>query len=371
MKKHLLWAALALACQKSEPAPQNPPAPVAGSTPTAAAPAPAAEAPSASGARDYITIVGSSTVYPFSTVVAEQFGKSTPFKAPKVEATGTGGGLKLFCDGVGVKFPDIANASRRIKDSEVAQCTKNGVAEIIELKIGYDGIVLANSKQGKPLAIDARQLWLALAKEVPTADGKLEPNHFAKWSEVDAALPAIKIEVLGPPPTSGTRDAFVELALESGCSKVEWIKALKASDEKRFKSICHTLREDGAFVEAGENDNLIVQKLEQNINAFGVFGYSFLEQNAERVQAATVGGVAPTFETISAGKYPVSRPLYIYVKKAHVGVIPGIAEYLAEFTSPRASGTDGYLSDKGLIPMPGEEQSQYRGVAANLTPLTM
>jgi phosphate transport system substrate-binding protein len=367
MKKHLVCAALALACQRSEPAPEKDTA--AAKAP--AAPEPAATAPSSAGARDYITIVGSSTVYPFATVAAEQFGKSTKFKAPKVESTGTGGGLKLFCDGVGVKFPDIANASRRIKDSEVAQCKKNGVAEIVELKIGYDGIVVANSKQAKPLTIDQRQLWLALAKEVPTADGKLEPNRYAKWSDIDAALPAIKIEVLGPPPTSGTRDAFVELALEGGCGTFGWIKELKASDEKRFKSICHTLREDGAFVEAGENDNLIVQKLEQNQNAFGIFGYSFLEQNTEKVQAATVAGVAPTFESIAAGKYPVSRPLYLYVKKAHVGVIPGIAEYLAEITSPRAAGSDGYLADKGLIPMPEQEQGQYRSVAANLTPLQM
>jgi phosphate transport system substrate-binding protein len=364
MKKHLLCAALALCCQRREPAAENQPAP-------ATPPAPAAAAPSNTGARDYITIVGSSTVYPFATVAAEQFGKSTKFKAPKVEATGTGGGLKLFCDGVGVKYPDIANASRRIKDSEVTQCRKNGVADIVELKIGYDGIVIANSKQGKPLAIDQRQLWLALVKQVPTADGKLEPNHSTKWSDVDPALPAVKIEVLGPPPTSGTRDAFVELALEGGCSTFSWIKELKSSDEKRFKSICHTLREDGAFVEAGENDNLIVQKLEQNPNAFGIFGYSFLDQNAEKVQAASVGGVPATFESISAGKYPVSRPLYIYVKKAHVGVIPGIPEYLAELSSPRATGADGYLADKGLIPMPDREQAQYRSAAANLTPLQM
>lgn len=370
MKKHLPWVAvcLALACQKSEPAPA-PSSGAAASTP--AAPPGASDARSASWARDYVTIVGSSTVYPFATVVAEQFGKSTPFKAPKVEATGTGGGLALFCDGVGVKFPDIANASRRIKDSELAQCKNNGVTDIVELKIGYDGIVLANSKRGKPLAIAQRQLWLALAKEVPTADGRLEPNRHAKWSEIDPALPGTKIEVLGPPPSSGTRDAFVELALEGGCSTFDWIEALKRSDEKRFKSICHTLREDGAFVEAGENDNLIVQKLEQNESAFGIFGYSFLEQNTEKVQAAAVDGVAPSFETIAAGRYPISRPLYLYVKKAHVGVIPGIAEYLAELTSQRASGEDGYLSDKGLIPMPEREQTAYRGVAANLTPLTM
>ena len=377
MKKYVLVAALALGCQQRDAAPEktSPTTPAPGSgNPAAATPtaAPAA-AGSAEGARDYITIVGSSTVYPFSTVVAEQFGKTTKFKAPKVESTGTGGGLKLFCDGVGVKFPDIANASRRIKESEVATCKQNGVNDIVELKIGYDGIVLANSKKSKPLDIDVAHLWLALAKEVPdgaTAD-KLKPNPYKQWSEVDPKLPAVKIEVLGPPPTSGTRDAFVELAMEHGCSAVPWIKALKASDEKKFKAICHTIREDGAFIEAGENDNLIVQKLEANTGAFGVFGYSFLEQNGEKVQGATIDGVPPTFETISSGKYPVSRPLYIYVKKAHAGVIPGIAEYLGEFTSARASGPDGYLSDKGLIPMPEQERTQYRNVATNLTPLTM
>jgi phosphate transport system substrate-binding protein len=367
MKKYALLVAAAVACQQRDPAPESHPSPA----PSAAAPAEAAPSGSTAGARDYINIVGSSTVYPFSTVVAEQFGKTTKFKAPKVESTGTGGGLKLFCDGVGVKFPDIANASRRIKDSEIAQCKQNGVSEIVELKIGYDGIVVANSKQAKPLLLELRQLWLALAKQVPDGEGKLKPNDYMQWSQIDPKLPAIKIEVLGPPPTSGTRDAFAELALESGCSSFPWIKALKASDEKTFKSICHSIREDGAFIEAGENDNLIVQKLEANPSAFGVFGYSFLDQNSEKVQAATVGGVAPTFESISSGKYPVSRPLFIYVKKAHVGVIPGIAEYIAEFESSRAAGPEGYLSDKGMIPMPEQEQTQYRGVASNLTPLQM
>jgi phosphate transport system substrate-binding protein len=369
MKKYLLLAAVAIGC-KQEPAPDKAgtPAPAAAPTPVAAA---SAEPASASGARDYINIVGSSTVYPFSTVVAEQFGKTTKFKAPKVESTGTGGGIKLFCDGVGVKFPDIANASRRIKPSEVEACKKNGVTDIVELKIGYDGIVIANSKQAKALVLDLPHLWLALAKEVPDGKDKLKPNPSTTWKQVDPKLPDLKIEVLGPPPTSGTRDAFVELALESGCSSVDWIKALKSSDEKRFKSICHTIREDGAFIEAGENDNLIVQKLEANPSAFGVFGFSFLEQNAEKVQAASINGVLPTFETIGNGSYPVSRPLYVYVKKAHVGVIPGISEYLSEFTNPRAFGPDGYLTDKGMIPMPDAERTQYRTVAVNLTPLVM
>jgi phosphate transport system substrate-binding protein len=370
MKKYVLMAAIAVGCQqKEQPAPEN----TSVQTPAPGATAVATAAPTSSaGARDYINIVGSSTVYPFSTVVAEQFGRTSKFKAPKVEATGSGGGLKLFCDGVGVKFPDIANSSRRIKPSEVAQCKQNGVTEIVELKIGYDGIVLANSKKAKPLALDLHHLWLALAKQVPgDKPNELKPNTFATWSEVDPKLPAVKIEVLGPPPTSGTRDAFVELALESGCSSVDWIKALKQSDEKRFKSICHTIREDGVFIEAGENDNLIVQKLDANPSAFGIFGYSFLDQNSEKVQAATINAVAPTFETIASGAYPVSRPLFVYVKKAHVGIIPGISEYVSEFTSPRAFGPDGYLADKGMIPMQEQERAQYRNVASNLTPLEM
>jgi phosphate transport system substrate-binding protein len=370
MKNYLLIAAVALGCKQQE----APAGSGSGASAGAAASSPAAAAPSASaaGARDYINIVGSSTVYPFSTVVAEQFGKTTKFRAPKVEATGSGGGLKLFCDGVGVKFPDIANSSRRIKPSEVEQCHANGVAEVVELKIGYDGIVLANSKQSKPLNLTLKQLWLALAKQIPDGDGgKLKPNSLSKWSEVDPSLPDVKIEVLGPPPTSGTRDAFVELAMEHGCSGFEWIKALKSSDEKKFKSVCHTVREDGTFIEAGENDNLIVQKLEANPSAFGIFGYSFLDQNSEKVQAVSIDGVAPSFDSIAGGKYPVSRPLFVYVKKAHVGVIPGIAEYLSEFTSPRAFGPDGYLADKGMIPMPDEERTQNRNVAVNLTPLTM
>jgi phosphate transport system substrate-binding protein len=279
MKKVLLPLVIALGCKQAP----EPSATQGQSSPSAAVQpvAPAATTATPSGSRDYIAIVGSSTVYPFSTVVAEQLSKTTKLKAPKVEATGSGGGLKLFCEGVGVKYPDVANSSRRIKPTEVAQCKTNGVAEIVELKIGYDGIVLANSKASKPLQVGLKQLWLALAKEVPDGDGsKTRPNSYEKWSEIDPSLPAQKIEVLGPPPTSGTRDAFAELALEGGCNGFEWIKALAGTDEARHKQLCHTIREDGVFIEAGENDNLIVQKLEANPSAFGVFGFSFLDQNS-------------------------------------------------------------------------------------------
>lgn len=311
-------------------------------------------------------------MYPFATVVAEQFGRTAKFKTPKVESTGSGGGLKLFCEGVGGKFPDIANSSRRIKPSEVARCAENGVKDIIELKIGYDGIVLANSNAAQPLSLSLRQLWLALAKEVPAGGpGQLKPNPYQKWSEIDPSLPDLRIEVLGPPPTSGTRDAFVELALEGGCKTFDWIGALARSDEARYKSLCHTVREDGRFIEAGENDNLIVQKLGANATAFGVFGFSFLDQNAEKVQASRIDGVAPTFETIADGKYPVSRPLFIYVKKAHTSMVPGLSEYVAEFTSPRAWGPEGYLADKGMIPMPEQERTRFSEAAKNLTPLQM
>lgn len=321
-------------------------------------------------ARDYISIVGSSTVYPFATVVAEQFGKTTKFKTPKIEATGSGGGLKLFCSGVGVEYPDISNSSRRIKKSEIEQCNKNGVKDIVEIKIGYDGIVLANSKKVKPLQLTRRDIFLALAKEVPDPKGgdKLIPNPYNKWSDINSAFPGTKIEVLGPPPTSGTRDAFVELVMEAGAENFDWIKALAKSDNYKFREIAHTMREDGPFVEAGENDNLIVQKLDVNPDALGIFGFSFLDQNTDKMQGAFVDGVEPTFEAIADGTYPVSRPLYFYVKKAHAGVIPGINEFLKEFTSEKACGPDGYLADKGMIPMPDEERAAFKEDAINLKP---
>jgi len=312
----------------------------------------------AQAARDYISIVGSSTVYPFATVVAEQFGKVSGYKTPKIESTGSGGGLKLFCAGVGVAYPDISNSSRRIKPSEVQNCASHGVKAIVEVKIGYNGIVLANSVKAERYRLTRRDIFLALAKMVPDPRGteKLVPNPYQHWNEIDSALPSTAIEVLGPPPTSGTRDAFVELAMQGGCKTFPWIAAVKKQDKGKFKSICHTIREDGRFIEAGENDNLIVQKLKANPKALGIFGYSYLEQNGDIIQGSLVDGQEPTFEAIASGEYPISRPLYFYVKKAHVDAIPGIREYLAEFTSERAMGEDGYLADKGLIPLSDEER---------------
>jgi phosphate transport system substrate-binding protein len=311
--------------------------------------------------RDYISIVGSSTVYPFATVVAEQFGKTSNFKTPKIESTGSGGGMKLFCAGVGVDNPDITNASRRIKKTEFETCKKNGVKDILEVKIGYDGIAIANSRNAPRFSLTRRDLFLALAKQVPNPRGgeSLVDNPYKTWKEVDSKLPNVKIEVLGPPPTSGTRDAFAELAMEGGCKTFDWIKALKKTDKKKYKTTCHTLREDGAYIEAGENDNLIVQKLEANPSALGIFGFSYLDQNADKIQGSLVDGVAPEFEAIAEGKYPVSRPLFFYVKKAHIGKVPGIKEYLAEWTRDSTWGNEGYLADKGLIPMPKSERARF------------
>ncbi len=327
----------------------------------------------AGSARDYISIVGSSTVYPFATVVAEQFGKTTSFKTPKIESTGSGGGLKLFASGVGVEHPDITNASRRIKKSELEKCIANGAKEVVEVKIGYDGIVMANSKKTKVMKLTRKDVFLALAKNVPDPKGgeKTIPNPYKTWKDVNPNLPATKIEVLGPPPTSGTRDAFVELAMEGGAKKFPWIKAMKKKDKKAYKKLCHTIREDGAYIEAGENDNLIVQKLNANPNALGIFGFSFLDQNADKVQGSIVDGVAPTFDAIADGKYPVSRPLYFYVKKAHVNTIPGMKEYLAEFTSEKAWGPDGYLAEKGMIPMPDAERKMFASNVKNLKTLSL
>jgi phosphate transport system substrate-binding protein len=321
-------------------------------------------------ARDQIRIVGSSTVFPFSTAVAESFGRAGGFKTPVVESTGTGGGIQLFCSGAGLDTPDVANASRRIKASEVETCAKNGVAEIVEVKIGYDGIVLANSRKHGRLNLTKEQIFRALAKQVPV-DGKLTPNPYKLWSDIDPALPKHKIEVLGPPPTSGTRDAFVELAMEGGAEAFPMLKELKAKDEKAFKAAAHGIREDGAYVEAGENDNLIVQKLEANPNAVGVFGFSFLDQNADRIQGSLVANVEPTFENIASGKYGVSRSLYVYVKKAHVGKVPGLKEFVAEFTSDAAAGEDGYLADKGLIPLTDAERKGVRDGALALQNLKL
>lgn len=312
--------------------------------------------------RNTISVVGSSTVYPFATVVAEKFGKKTSFSTPKIESTGSGGGMKLFCNGVGLSTPDITNASRRIKKSEYDKCQKNGVTDIVEVHIGFDGIAVANSKKSEQLKLSRKDLFLALAQKVPNPDGSntLVENPYKTWKQVNASLPDTAIEVLGPPPTSGTRDAFAELAMEGGCKKFDFIKAMKKSDKKAYKGICHTVREDGPYIEAGENDNLIVQKLDKNPNALGIFGFSFLEQNDDKVQGSLVEGKVPEFETIADGSYPISRPLYFYVKKAHMDSIPGMDAYLKEFTSESAMGEDGYLLDKGLIPLSDGERDMLR-----------
>ena len=326
---------------------------------------------STSEARESIEVVGSSTVYPFSTVVAERYGRASGKPTPKIESTGSGGGMKLFCSGVGTNYPDITNASRRIKMSEFKKCQGNGVKDIIEVQIGYDGIVIANSVDTKPMNLTRKDIFLALAAKVPgAADGELIDNPYTTWQQVNPELPDAGIEVLGPPPTSGTRDAFAELAMEGGCKKIAWIAALKKTDKNAFKQLCHTVREDGRYIEAGENDNLIVQKLEANPSALGVFGFSFLDQNADKVQGATIENVMPTFESIADKTYPISRPLFFYVKKAHVGVVPGIKGFLNEFTSEKAWGEDGYLAEKGMIPLPTAERTEMAKNTRALKPMT-
>lgn len=304
----------------------------------------------AAEARDQIRIVGSSTVFPFSTAVAEQFGKTTDFATPVVESTGSGGGLKLFCSGVGTQHPDITNASRRMKEKEFKLCADNGVTEITEAVVGFDGIVVANSKEGAQFNLTRAQLVEALAANGPKPE---------KWSQIDPSLPDIKIEVLGPPPSSGTRDAFEELVMHEGCEDTDKVECDGVS-----------VREDGVFVEAGENDNLIVSKLEANPNALGVFGFSFLDQNSDKIQGAVIDGVDPTFDAIADGDYPVSRSLYFYLKNAHVGVVPGLQEYANEFLSNAASGEEGYLIDKGLIPLDDDKHDEIADNVANLTPMT-
>jgi phosphate transport system substrate-binding protein len=300
----------------------------------------------AQAARDQITVVGSSTVYPFTAAVAEQFGRAGKFKTPKVESTGTGGGIKLFCNGIGPQHPDVANASRAMKKSEFETCSKNGVTDILEIKIGFDGLTIAENKTGPMSALTKKQVYLALAKTIPV-NGQMVANPNKTWKDVDASLPAIKIEVLGPPPTSGTRDSFLELFMEEGC-------------ELENKKACHAIREDGAYVEAGENDNLIAQKLAANKNALGIFGYSFLEENTDKLKGLKIDGIAPSFETISSAKYTAARPLFVYIKKQHIGVIPGLREFANEYVSDKAIGEEGYLSDRGLVSLDKSDLAKSR-----------
>lgn len=297
-------------------------------------------------ARDTIRIVGSSTVYPFTTTVAEQFGKKTGSQTPIVEATGTGGGIKMFCEGVGEDFPDAVNASRHIKDTEVEMCKANGVT-VTEVKIGYDAIVLAMAKEHSDMALTTEILYKALAKFV-IVEGEIIENPYKTWADIDPSLSTGKIEVLGPPPTSGTRDSFVELVIEKECKAAVKAANLTLSEDDE-KSICKSMRDDGAFIEAGENDNLIVQKLQANPNALGIFGYSFLEENTSVVKGASINGVLPEYDGIKAGKYPISRPLFVYFKNEHFDVIPNLKEFMEEYQSDDAIGEEGYLTEKGLI----------------------
>ena len=310
-----------------------------------------------------IRIVGSSTVYPFTTIVGETFAAEGN-TAPVIESTGTGGGMKLFCAGIGDSQPDFTNASRAIKGSEKEKCAAKGITPL-EMKVGYDGIVFANSKKSGVLEVTPRELFQALAKDVPQENGNLVPNTFTHWNQINPKFPATKIEVLGPPPSSGTRDAWVELVMEAGCKTYDWVKAMKKKDKKAYKGICHGIREDGAYVEAGENDNLIIQKLANNPNAFGIFGYSFLDQNADVIQGSPIAGVVPTFDSIADGSYPASRALYVYAKKEHVGVTEGMKEFMELYLSDDIAGADGSLGDAGLIPLPQKELDKVRADVLN------
>jgi len=316
-----------------------------------------------------IRVVGSSTVYPFSTKVAQEFGNKTGHKVI-VESTGSGGGHKLFCEGAGDGTADVTNSSRRQKKSEFDKCASNGVEGVIEVKIGFDGIVMANSLDAPTVNMGLKDVYLAFAKQVPTSDTDctMQANPYKKWSEVNAALPDNVIEAYGPPPTSGTRDAFVEIAMEGGAKKIPCLAALRKSDKKAFKTISHTLREDGKWIDGGENDNALVQTLVNTPTAVGVFGYSFLDQNTDKIKGTNMDGAEPTFENISSGKYPVSRSLFFYVKKDHVGRTPGLQEYALEFTSDQAWAPGGYLEEIGLVPLPPAERQKYRLAVENLAP---
>ncbi len=331
----------------------------------AAAVAMLASANSAHAARDYVWAAGSSTVFPFSTRVAENFSKKTGRKAPKVESLGTGGGIKLFCSGSGEGFPDIANASRPMKRSEFDQCQQKGVKDIVQIKIGFDGIVIAVDKDGGDYAFKTQHLFLGLSANV-LRGGQFVKNPYKTWDEVGAGLPGNRILVYGPPPSSGTRDAFVELGIEAGARQFPTADAIRSDNEKLFKAKVDPLREDGGWVDAGENDNAIVGTLTKTPGALGVFGYSFLEENTDKVKGASVNGVRPTPNTISDGSYPLSRSLYIYVKKSMVGVTPGLKEFVEEFVSDAATGRGGYLQGRGLIVLPAGQHEANKAAVKTL-----
>ena len=318
-------------------------------------------------ARTQMRAVGSSTVYPFAKIVAERIARANPrLGTPIIESTGTGAGMKLFCAGVGERFPDVENASRRMKASEAKLCAANGVKDVTEIQVGIDGIALATAKNTPIPNLTTRDIYLALAK---TPFGK--PNRAKTWRDVNGRLPALPIRVYGPPPTSGTRDALGELIMTAGCETNPGMAALKKADEAKYKAICTGMREDGGYVEAGENDNLIVQKIEANPGTIGIFGYSYLEENAARVKGLPVNGVSPTYQTISAFKYPGARPLYIYIKNAHANAIPAVRAYAAEFTKESAFGPNGYLLRAGLISAPNNIRARSQQSARGLVPLNL
>jgi phosphate transport system substrate-binding protein len=316
--------------------------------------------------RDQIRIVGSSTVFPYTQAVAEQFAVSTGNPAPVVESTGTGGGMQIFCGGVGVDYPDITGASRAIKKSELDLCIENGVDSITEVLIGYDGLSIAQSQQGTEISLTMAQIFQALASEVEV-NGEIVPNPYKMWNEIDASFPATPITVFGPPPTSGTRDAFVELVMHPGC---ESFAAIEALEKDRKTEVCERMRQDGPFIEAGENDNLIVQRLNADPNALGIFGYSFLYENSDALRAVAVDGVEPSVENIADGSYGVSRPLYFYIKNVHKGVISGLTEFVSEYVSEASMGDGGYLSERGLIPLPLADRDTTRSVVENNVSIT-
>lgn len=326
-----------------------------------------ASAAPAGGGGD-IRIVGSSTVYPFSTKVAQEFKNKTGDNVV-VESTGSGGGHKLFCEGAGPDTPDVTNSSRRQKKSEFDKCARNGVTDIVEVKIGFDGIVIAHSLVGADLNLTLKQIYLAFAKQVPVSDSDctLQANPYTKWSDIDPSLPNETIEAYGPPPTSGTRDAFVEIAMDGGAEQIACLAEMRTADKTAFTRVARTLREDGRWIDAGENDNVIVKTLMNTPSAIGIFGYSYLEENADKLKGARVDGDEPTFENISAGAYPISRSLYFYIKKAHVGVTKGLKDYALEFTSEEAWGPGGYLEEIGLIPLPDDMRAEYRAKVENMT----
>ena len=320
-----------------------------------------------SATRSGIWAAGSSTVFPFATRVAENFARTSGGAAPRVESLGTGGGIQAFCQGVGPQTPDIANASRPMKASEFDLCAKNGVTDIVEIKIGFDGIVIATARTGNSFNLRLADLYTALAAQTPGAGGQFVANPNTSWNQVNPALPAQRIQVYGPPPTSGTRDAFLELGMGPSAKLNPALAAVEAADGDRFETLSHTLREDGVWVDSGENDNAIVQTLTRTPGSIGVFGYSFLEQNLDTVKAESIDGIAPTLDTIADGSYPLARSLYIYVKKAHIGVTPGLQQFVQEFVSQGSAGRGGYLQDRGLVPLPADQLAAQQAAAQAMT----